>query len=102
MRRNGFLPFGRGYAWPTRTPADMQAFRTPRVFPAAIGSALVGSAAIGSAHGTTSEAWSTFEREVIAACTAANNLRDTKASGKLIGFDDQVGFTATVIDGRYP
>ena len=42
------------------------------------------------------------EKEVLSACVAASSLREAKAAGKPVAFDDRVGFTAVVIDGRYP
>ncbi len=49
----------------------------------------------------TADAWAAFEKEVVSACVAASNLRNAKPGGKLIDFDDRVGFTAVVIDGRF-
>ena len=54
------------------------------------------------AHGATPQAWADHEKEVLSACVAASNLREAKAAGKPVAFDDRVGFTAVVIDGRYP
>jgi hypothetical protein len=51
---------------------------------------------------TTPEAWAAHEREVVAACVAASRLRGAKPAGKLIEFDDRVGYSAVVIQGRYP
>ena len=56
----------------------------------------------GGARGATSEAWAVHEKEVVSACAAASNLREAKAAGKLVEFDDRAGFTAVVIAGRYP
>jgi hypothetical protein len=50
----------------------------------------------------TPEAWADYRQEVIAACTAASNLRDPKPGGSLVEFDDRIGITAVIIDGYYP
>ncbi len=52
--------------------------------------------------GSTPDAWAAHEREVIAACAAASNLLDARPGGSLVEFDDRVGFSGLVIEGRYP
>lgn len=56
----------------------------------------------GPAIGAAEDAWAAYEKEVATACAEASNLRSAKACGKIVEFDDSVGFSALVIDGRYP
>ncbi len=56
----------------------------------------------GLAISATPGAWAAHEKEVVAACVKASNLHGAKAGGKIIDFDDSVGFAALVIDSRYP
>ena len=77
-------------------------FRTAHIFLTAVAVAFIDVAMVGTAHGTTPDAWAAHEKEVVSACAAASNLRHAKPGGKLIDFDDRVGFTAVVIAGRYP
>ncbi len=77
----------------------MNEFRSSR---AAATVAFVGIATAGLADGTTPDAWAAHEKDVASACVAASNLRNAKPGGKLIEFDDRVGFTAVIIVGNYP
>ncbi len=70
--------------------------------PVGAGVVLVDVATVGAAHSATPDAWAAYEKEVVAACVAASDLRAARPAGKLVDFDDRVGFTAVVIDGRYP
>lgn len=54
------------------------------------------------ANAATPDAWAAHDREVTSACVKASNLRGARPGGKIIEFDDRVGFTGLVIDGRYP
>jgi len=80
----------------------METLRTTHVFPAAATLAFIAAAVVGVANGTTPDGWAAYEKEVVSACVAASNLRDAKPGGKLLDFDDLVGYTAVVIDGRHP
>jgi hypothetical protein len=80
----------------------MQMLRTAHICLALAAIAFFAVSIVGVAHGTTPDAWAAHEREVVSACAAASNLRDAKPGGSLVVFDDRVGFTAVVIDGRYP
>lgn len=57
---------------------------------------------LGLAQGATPDAWAAHEKEIVAACVEASNLHGAKPGGKIIDFDDSVGFAALLIDGRYP
>lgn len=58
--------------------------------------------AVAPAQSATPDAWSEHQREVVAACILASNLRNPKVGGDFVDFDDRVGYTAVIIDGRYP
>ena len=82
--------------------SHMETFSTTHVSLAAATIAFIAAAMVGVANGTTPDAWAAYEKEVVSACVAASNLLDAKPGGKLLDFDDRIGFTAVVIDGRYP
>lgn len=69
---------------------------------ASIGLLAFGLTASGLSGGATPDAWADYVREVKEACVAASGLRGAKVAGKPVEFDDRVGVTAVVIDGRYP
>jgi hypothetical protein len=50
---------------------------------------------------STPQAWSAFDQEVLKACTAASSLRDVRAAGERVDFDDRVGYSALLLIGRY-
>jgi hypothetical protein len=56
----------------------------------------------GAATASTPEAWSAYDKEVIAKCVAASHLRDAHPGGQRIDFDDRVGMSALFIVGHYP
>jgi hypothetical protein len=56
----------------------------------------------GIATASTPEAWSAYDKEVIAKCVAASHLRDAHPGGQLVEFDDHVGISALFIIGHYP
>jgi hypothetical protein len=80
----------------------MDMFRTAYFSLALIAIGFVLIPAVGVADGTTLDAWAAHKKEVVSACTAASSLRDAKPGGDVVDFDDRVGFSALVIDGRYP
>ena len=80
----------------------MEMLRTTHISLTVAAIASLDIATVGLAHGTTPDAWVAHEKEVVSACAAASNLREAKPGGSLVDFDDRVGFTAVVINGRYP
>ena len=80
----------------------MEMFRTTHLSLTVAALGFLEIAMVGVAHGTPPEAWAANETEVVAASAAASNLREAKPGGSLVDFADRVGFTAVVIDGRYP
>ncbi|PWB33718.1 hypothetical protein DCO48_08655 [Pseudomonas sp. SDI] len=59
---------------------------------------LLGSAA----HASSEQAWAEHEKSLSRACVAASQLKDAKPLGKPAEFDDRVGYSALLIQGRYP
>jgi hypothetical protein len=66
----------------------------------AVGCALGAAWAVVAA--STPEAWSAYDQEVVKACVGASSLRDARAAGTRVDFDDSVGYSALLIIGRYP
>jgi len=56
----------------------------------------------GNAHSSAPEAWAAHYDEVAASCVKASGLRDARAAGDFVDFDDRVGYTALVVEGYYP
>jgi hypothetical protein len=56
----------------------------------------------GAAQASSPAAWSAHDREVAAACVKASGLKDAKPAGQPMAYDDGVGMTALLVDGRYP
>jgi hypothetical protein len=60
------------------------------------------SALASQAHASSDEAWAAYDKDVLTKCTAASGLKDTWPVGKAAQFDDRVGYTAVLLQGRYP
>ncbi|CAG8870892.1 hypothetical protein PS627_04196 [Pseudomonas fluorescens] len=56
----------------------------------------------GAVHASSPEAWNEHRKQVIKTCLAASQLKDAHARSKPVEFDDQVGYSALLIEGRYP
>lgn len=56
----------------------------------------------GAAQAASPEAWIQYRKQVVKACLAASQLKDAHARSKPVEFDDQVGYSALLIEGRYP
>ncbi len=50
---------------------------------------------------STPQAWSAYDQEVLKACIAASSLRDARATGERVDFDDRIGYSALLIVGHY-
>ncbi|WP_296253647.1 hypothetical protein [Pseudomonas sp. UBA4194] len=50
----------------------------------------------------TSDAWAEYDKRVTASCLKATTLKQARVASKLAQFDDRVGYTALLIQGRYP
>ncbi|MHC6227291.1 hypothetical protein ACYU03_21375 [Pseudomonas sp. X10] len=66
-------------------------------------SALLGCALFSSAvQASSTQAWNEHRKQMLKSCLAASQLKDAHARGKPAEFDDQVGYSALLIEGRYP
>jgi hypothetical protein len=54
------------------------------------------------AHAASPQAWSESDKAMTADCLKASQLKDSKVVGNAAQFDDRVGYTALVLQGRYP
>ena len=55
-----------------------------------------------NALASSSQAWNEQRQQMLKACLAASQFKDAHARGKPAEFDDQVGFSALLIEGVYP
>lgn len=56
----------------------------------------------GQALASSTEQWAEFDKQVIASCTKASQLKEATAVGRAAQFDDRVGYVAVLLQGRYP
>jgi len=56
----------------------------------------------GVAQASSSQAWNEQRQQMLKACLKASQFKDAHARGKPAEFDDQVGFSALLIEGVYP
>lgn len=54
-----------------------------------------------AAHASSSQAWNDQRQQMLKACLAASQFKDAHALGKPAEFDDQVGYSALLIEGVY-
>lgn len=54
------------------------------------------------AHASSDQAWAEHDKQLLKACTAASQLKDVRAQGKSAEFDDRSGYSALLLQGRYP
>lgn len=54
------------------------------------------------AQASSNEAWQAHEKQVIASCQKASQLKQSKPLGGLIEYPDELGLTAVLMGGRYP
>jgi hypothetical protein len=47
-------------------------------------------------------AWTEHDREVASACAKASGLKKAEPVGRPMAYEDRVGFTVLLIQGRYP
>lgn len=55
-----------------------------------------------TSYASSSDSWNEHGKEVAEKCIKAANLKNAKAAGDLITYDDAVGFDALLIKGTYP
>lgn len=53
------------------------------------------------ANASSTDAWKALDKAVIDSCMKASQLKEVRAVGKA-GFDDNVGYEALMLRGRYP
>lgn len=54
------------------------------------------------AHASSPQAWNDQRQHMLKACLKASQFKDAHALGKPAEFDDQVGYSALLIEGVYP
>lgn len=64
--------------------------------------AVAAAVCVSPAAASSPEAWAAHRTEVVAKCSHASGLRNARLMGRLIEYDDRVGFTAALIVGTYP
>jgi hypothetical protein len=65
-------------------------------------SGVAAAAGVSPVGASSPEAWAAHRTEVVAKCSQASGLRNARLMGRLIEYDDSVGFTAALIVGTYP
>ena len=56
----------------------------------------------GAALASSPAAWTAHDKEVAASCIKSSGLKNAKAVGRPMAYDDSIGLTALFIAGRYP
>ena len=52
------------------------------------------------AHASSPDAWAAYDKTVLASCTKASGLKEAKPVGNAAQFDDRVGYTALLLQGK--
>ncbi|WP_166359363.1 hypothetical protein [Pseudomonas akapageensis] len=65
-------------------------------------SAMLLAITTGQALASSPQQWAEFDKQVVASCTKASQLKEAKAVGRIAQFDDRVGYVAVLLQGRYP
>ncbi len=55
-----------------------------------------------TAQASSADAWKKHDQKLKAACIKASLLKNTKVVSDIMPFDDRVGYSAVVLEGRYP
>lgn len=56
----------------------------------------------GAAHASSTQAWNDQRQHMLKACLKDSQFKQAHALGKPAEFDDQVGYSALLIEGVYP
>ncbi len=56
----------------------------------------------GQVHASSDQAWAELEQAVQRSCIQASGLKNPKPLGHSAQFDDQLGYTALLLQGQYP
>ncbi|USA54426.1 hypothetical protein NDN13_04320 [Acinetobacter sp. C32I] len=51
---------------------------------------------------SSEQAWNKHDQEIKAACIKASQLKNAKTVSNVMLFDDRVGYSALLIEGKYP
>lgn len=54
------------------------------------------------AMASTDQAWTEQDKRVASSCLKATTLKQARVAGTAAEFEDRVGYTAVLIQGRYP
>lgn len=54
------------------------------------------------AQAASEQAWKEHDARLLSACKAASALKDVRPAGQPVLFDDRLGLSALVQEGRYP
>nr|WP_144277038.1 hypothetical protein [Pseudomonas resinovorans] len=54
------------------------------------------------ANASGDQAWKDHDARLLNACKAASGLKDVRPAGAPVLFDDRLGLTALLLEGRYP
>jgi hypothetical protein len=65
-------------------------------------SLLMAASVAGMAVATSPAAWSAHDSEVAAHCVQASGLKNARAAGLPMVYDDRLGLTALLVSGHYP
>ncbi|BAP41353.1 putative uncharacterized protein [Pseudomonas sp. StFLB209] len=57
---------------------------------------------VSQVQASSPDAWQQLDKTERAACLKTSQLQDVKVLGKQARFDDQVGYDALLLQGRYP
>lgn len=63
---------------------------------------LAGLGLNGCAQASSPDAWETHDKQVIARCLEASQLKESRALSQLIEYPDALGVTAVLLGGQYP
>jgi hypothetical protein len=64
-------------------------------------SLLMAAGMAGRAEAVSPAAWSAHDSEVAARCVQASGLKQARATGLTMVYDDRIGLTALLVSGRY-
>jgi hypothetical protein len=56
----------------------------------------------GAVLASTPQAWNAYNAELLKACLAVSSLKDARAAGQRVDFDDAIGYSALLLAGSYP
>ena len=63
---------------------------------------VAGTAVTSVTFGSSEQAWNKHDQEIKTACIKASQLKNAKTVSNVMLFDDRVGYSALMIQGKYP